>query len=170
MTVQIAADVEGLDFLGRALGRMAALGAAPRPLWKALATYGENSTRLRFRNQAGPSGQRWKPSARAQASGGKTLVQSSRLLRSITSRADNSGGEWGTNSKYAAIHQFGGVIRAKGRALRFKIPGVGFVTTKKVTMPARPFVGVNEQDGQEMLILAGEVLDQVQRGGGYRVG
>lgn len=166
MAVQISATVDGLGGLGAAFGRMAALGASPRPIFAAIANYGESSTRLRFTKQVGPGGQRWKPSARAAATGGKTLVASARLLRSITHRADNSGAEWGTNVKYAGIHQFGGEIKAKGRALRFKVPGGGFVTVKKVTMPARPFMGVDEADGREILALATDAVDLAARNRG----
>lgn len=42
--------------------------------------------------------------------------------------------------KYAAIHEEGGIIRAKpGKWLMFKI-GSKFIKTKKVTIPARPFM------------------------------
>ena len=41
---------------------------------------------------------------------------------------------------YAAIHQFGGVIRAKKSFLRFQIPYLSdFWFLKSVTIPARPF-------------------------------
>ena len=164
MAVQIVANADGLDRLQYALIALRIVGQAPRPLWRALASYGESSTRLRFRNQLDPDGRRWVPSMRARTQGnGRTLVDKARLLRSITHNATNDGGEWGTNVVYAAIHQFGGVIKARGRALRFAIPGVGFVTTKRVTMPARPFLGVNAQDGREMLTITRDVLDQVQR-------
>lgn len=163
MAVQITATPDGLPRLRHALIALRLVGAAPRPLWKALAAYGESSTRLRFRKQVDPDGRPWKPSMRATQGSGRTLVDKARLLRSITHNADNNGGEWGTNVAYAAIHQFGGTIKAKGRALRFQIPGGGFVTTKRVTMPARAFFGVNAEDGREMLALTGEVLDQVQR-------
>ncbi len=164
--VRIIATPEGLDQLNIALGRLVALGVRPRPLWQAVAQYGESSTRLRFRKQIGPDGARWKPSHRAMASGpGRTLIKTSRLLRSITNRADDSGAEWGTNVIYARPQQFGAVIKAKGKALRFRVPGGGFVTVKKVTLPARPFLGVNEEDGREIVALAGDVLDEVQRAG-----
>lgn len=172
MTVKVEATVDGLGGLNAALQRMAALGQKPRPIFKAIANYGESSTRMRFRNQAGPDGARWKPSLRVQQSGGKTLVKSSMLLRSITSRADNSSAEWGTNRKYAAMMQEGGVIKAKNAAaLRFRLPNGHFVTVKKVTIPARPFVGVNAEDGREILRLTTAAIDDAaqsgKRGGAY---
>ncbi|OYZ03497.1 MAG: phage virion morphogenesis protein [Polaromonas sp. 28-63-22] len=168
MSVLIEARADGLQGLQAGLARMAALGQRPRPIWDAIGQYGESSTRLRFKNQAGPDGQRWKPSRRAQISGpGRTLIMKARLLRSITHRADNSGTSWGTNVIYAGIHQFGGTIKAKGGgALRFRLPGGGFVTVKKVTIPARPFIGVNADDGREMLALTNDAIDVAARNRG----
>ena len=63
----------------------------------------------------------------------------------------------GTNVKYAAIHQFGGTIRPKkGKALAF---GGRFV--QSVTIPARPYLGISEQDNKEIReIIKGWVLEQ----------
>lgn len=158
--VMIEARTDGLEALEGGLRRMAALGQRPRPIWDAIGQYGESSTRLRFKNQAGPDRKRWVPSIRARQAGGQTLVQKARLLRSITHSADNNGTSWGTNVIYAGVHQFGAVIKAKSAgALRFRMPGGGFVTVKQVTIPARPFLGVNAEDGREMLALANDAVD-----------
>lgn len=63
----------------------------------------------------------------------------------------------GTNVKYAAIHQFGGTIRPKkGKALAF---GGRFV--QSVTIPARPYLGISEQDNKEIReIIKDWVLEQ----------
>lgn len=169
MSALIQARPEGLLGLNEALGRMAALGQSPRPIWDAVGQYGENSTRLRFKKQADPEGRRWKPSLRALATGGQTLMKDLHLLRSITHRADNRGAEWGSNRIYAAIQNFGGVIAAKGRALRFQLPGGGWVSVKRVKLPPRAFLGVNAEDVNEILNLAGEVAYDAarNRGQGY---
>lgn len=165
--IVIEAYTNGLEALGSALGRMAALGQRPRPIWDAIGQYGESSTRARFKNQVDPERKPWVPSIRARVSGGQTLVHKARLLRSITHNADNSGTAWGTNVMYAGVHQFGAVIKAKSAsALRFRLPGGGFVTVKKVTIPARAFIGVNAEDGREMLALANEAIDQAARNRG----
>lgn len=169
MSVLIDARADGLEGLNAALARMVALGQRPRPIWEAIGQYGESSTRLRFKHQAGPDGRRWVPSIRARETGGQTLVLKARLLRSITHNADNRGTSWGTNVIYAAPHQFGAVIKARSAAaLRFRLPGGGFVTVKKVTIPARPFVGVNAEDGREILALAHDAVDHVARNRGTR--
>ena len=82
--VQATIRFEGQKGLDAALSRLAVLGRSPRPIFKAIANYGESSTRLRFEHQRGPDGATWKPSRRVQKSGGQTLVKSRRLLRSIT--------------------------------------------------------------------------------------
>lgn len=41
---------------------------------------------------------------------------------------------------YAKIHEFGGVIKARGKALVFKAEDGHIVITKKVTIPARPYL------------------------------
>ena len=56
---------------------------------------------------------RWPKSARAKAEGGQTLSDTGRLRNSFTHRAGPFAVEIGTNVQYAAIHHFGGVIRAK---------------------------------------------------------
>ena len=53
----------------------------------------------------------------------------------------------GTNKEYAAIHQFGGVIRPKAA----KALNVGGRAVKKVTIPARPFLGISNQDKENIL-------------------
>jgi phage virion morphogenesis protein len=173
-SISVEAQTVGLVGLESALLRMVNLGQRTRPIWDAIGQYGESSTRLRFKNQVDPEGKRWKPSIRAQAAGpGRTLVQKARLLRSITHRADDRGTSWGTNVIYAPTHQFGAVITAKsGGALRFRLPGGGFVTVKKVTIPARPFVGVNADDVREIQTLAIEVVYNAGRNPsqGYSVG
>jgi len=165
--IVIDARTDGLEGLHKALTRMRLLGERPRAIWDAIGQYGESSTRLRFKNQAGPDRKRWVPSIRAREVGGQTLVQKARLLRSITHRSDNNGTAWGTNVIYAGTHQFGAVIKAKtAGALRFRMPGGGFVTVKKVTIPARPFIGVNADDGREMLDLANKEIDLAARNRG----
>jgi phage gpG-like protein len=159
----------GLDALNDGLRRMAALGERPRPIWDAIGQYGESSTRLRFKNQVGPDRKRWVPSIRARETGGQTLVQKARLLRSNTHSADNNGTSWGTNVIYAGTHQFGAVIKPKAAgALRFRMPGGRFVTVKKVTISARPFIGVNAEDGREMLALTNDAIDLAARNRGGR--
>lgn len=51
----------------------------------------------------------------------------------------------GSNMKYAAIHEFGGVITGKNGPLTFTIDG-NFIQVDRVVMPARPYIqpGIEE--------------------------
>lgn len=112
-----------------------------------------------------PGRRRWKTSIRAAQEGGKTLIQSAQLRNSIHAKSDASGFAVGTNVKYAATHQFGEpsrTIRArKKKALRFQVGGK-WVTKKQVriTIPARPFLGLSEDDMQEMKATVEEFIQK----------
>lgn len=119
------------------------------------------STIERFQAQETSEGTKWEPSVRARESGGKTLIRTSALRTSIKSEANSTGLAVGTNLIYAATHQFGDerTIRAKhGKYLRFKI-GDRFVSkpSVRVTIPARPFLGISERDDEEIK----EILEDI---------
>ena len=126
-----------------------------RGLSAALAQSARESTLERFRQSRDPSGKRWKTSIRAEATGGRTLIDTAQLRNSIKAYSDDKGFAIGTNVKYAGTHQFGvsnRTIRAKSRkGLRFQVGG-RWVTKKqvKVKIPARPFLGLSEEDMQEI--------------------
>jgi phage virion morphogenesis protein len=108
----------------------------------AIADLMRSETVLNFETERGPDGTPWLPSQRAIADGGLTLTDTGQLRQSITAASDDSSAIIGTNLVYAAIHQDGGTIRAKGAAAggkkALKTP---FGPRGSVTMPARPFVG-----------------------------
>lgn len=135
-----------------ALRRLIALGRDATPAMRDIAALGENSTRLRFRTETGPDGTRWKPSLRARIKGGRTLTKDGHLAGSLSSHFGPDFAEWGVNRVYAAIHQFGGVIRGRGAgALRFRLADGGFAVVRAVRMPARPFLGVSSDDARDIL-------------------
>lgn len=121
------------------------------PLMAQIGAYGEESTVHRFETQKGPDGRTWEKSARAKATGGQTLVDKGMLRSSVTWNADRDSAEWGTNLIYAGVHQEGATIRAKGDGrLHFFIPGIGFRTAAEVVIPARPFLGLDGEDQDEI--------------------
>lgn len=135
-----------------ALRRLAGVFDDRSEIAKEIAALGENATRLRFRTETAPDGTRWKPSLRAQISGGRTLTKDSHLVDSISSKSGADFAEWGPNLIYAAIHQFGGTIRARNAgALRFRLANGGFATVKAVKMPARPFLGISPDDASDIV-------------------
>lgn len=162
MAVTASAVVDGAVALQLALARLRQLGQRPRPIFDAIAGYGEESTRLRFDKGISPTGEKWIPSMRVQAQGGQTLMKDGHLRDTITSVATAHSAEWGTNRIYGAIHQFGGVIKAKLKTLRFQIPGLGWLARHQVEIPARPYLGINEEDGKEIQRVVIEVVRKAE--------
>jgi len=145
---------------------------------KNIGEYGLTRIDRRFKTQTDPQGQPWRPLARStvktKARRGKRLKilqQDGDLRRTIVYRVDRDGVVWGTNRPYAAIHQFGGRVKRRARKanLFFKIdkrtgrPGRQFVKKGKSNfvqeatigaseheIPARPYLGFNDQEIQEM--------------------
>lgn len=106
-----------------------------------------SSTLERFEDGKGPDGKEWDKSQRAKDENGRTLVDRGHLKASINYEASPAAVIVGTTDRVkGAIHQLGGTIKPKrAKALKFKI-GPDFVTAKKVKMPARPYLGINEAD------------------------
>jgi len=86
--------------------------------------------------------------AKVKNSFGKTgflNVRTGHLRRSIKVTIKREGSEIvgaiGSNVKYAAIHEYGGVIKAKNAPyLHFKTSKGNWVRVKQVTIPKRPFI------------------------------
>lgn len=108
-----------------------------------IADYMRSSTALRFDDQAGPDGAKWKPSKRAIDEGGITLTDRGHLKGSITASSDATSAIAGTNLIYAAIHQFGGRITPKAGKKALNTP---FGPRRSVTMPVRAFLGFAPED------------------------
>ena len=154
--------------LRQALGAIADFARDPTPAWKVIGQDLVTSTQERMRAETGPDGTRWpdlKPDYAATKRGAGMLVESGRLIGSLTRQTSGSQLLVGTNALYGAIHQFGGVIRPKsGAALRFRI-GRRWVFARKVTMPARPFLGISAQDRDDMLDTMEHFMRRAMRGG-----
>lgn len=103
----------------------------------------------------GPDGVPWPPSLRAREDGGRTLYDTGRLRESIVSAASAREVEVGSNLPYAGIHQFGGEIVPKvAGALSFRLANGQFVTCGKVTIPARPYLGISDEDQAQLTDVA----------------
>lgn len=123
----------------------------------------ETQTSERFDRETAPDGARWSPSIRVRQQGGKTLSQRGILRNSIHSVANRLSVEVGTNLVYAGVHQLGATIHAKSAAgLRFQLPGkLGWRRVMAVEIPARPFLGLSTDNGEEIVEEAeGYVADQ----------
>lgn len=120
----------------------------------------------RFREGTDPDGNKWPVSLRARLEGGATLEQSGNLRDSYTYAIAIAGDqvEIGSNLAYAAIHHFGGEIRAKNAdKLHFTIGG-RHVAKKSVTIPARPALGLNDEDEANLLESAQDWMTSIVRG------
>ena len=130
----------------------------------------------RFATGTTPEGARWRPLKYPRPRGGdKPLMDTGRLMNSVTGRADATGVTVGTAHPAAALMQYGGVVRPK-KARHLAIPltkeaaragsprrmkgsakvplfakrvggrWVGhWLLVKKATVPARPFLGVSKE-------------------------
>lgn len=140
--------------LGRALERAIIAGTELRPALEASAFIIEGSVRTRFDTGMGPGGIPWPPSQRALKQGGKTLVDKGSLRESIGHAIGEKQVEVGVESpapgnahRYAAAHQFGAHITPKkGEFLIFTGSDGGLVFARSVDLPARPFLGFDDQD------------------------
>jgi phage gpG-like protein len=146
-------------------------GADPTGLldiWGALL---EASTRRRFDTGTAPGGVPWPPSIRAKLQGGKTLVDKGNLEGSIRYAVRPNELEVGidgvgASSKFAYVHQFGAhIVPKEAKALRFPLPGGGFAVVSSVDIPARPFLGIDEDDKLDMKETGGEYLRSLIDGG-----
>lgn len=131
---------------------------------KSIAEGLRTSTIQRFRAEKDPEGKRWKPSIRARQEGGKTLTKTAKLKTSIRSTASAAGFAVGTNDIRAATLQFGDertIHPRRGPVLRFKVDGK-WVSAKEVhiKIPARPFLGISEEDDKEIQKALEEALEE----------
>ena len=86
--------------------------------------------------------------------GGKTLTQTGTLRNSINTKTTDDGFAVGTNDIRAATHQFGDqrtITPKSKKALRFEYNGAEvFAKKADITIPARPFLGINKDDEDEL--------------------
>ena len=131
------------------------LGSIERPesLLAELGEYGLRTTRERFKSQTAPDGTAWaalQPWYKKEKSQNKNRILTQRgfLRGQLVSQVVNGKSvEIGSNLIYSAVHQFGATITpTRGRFLRFN----GHVA-KSVTIPARPYLGLSDEDRNEIV-------------------
>ena len=158
-SIRLEGDTQALLYRIRSLSEIDRRG-----INAALGQVARASTLERFQQSRAPDGRRWKTSIRASQEGGKTLVQTAQLRNSIRVYSDGKGFAVGTNAKHAATHQFGEpgrTIRARrAKALKFRVNG-HWVTKQQVRIkiPARPFLGLSEEDMQELKATAEDAFE-----------
>ncbi|WP_374631811.1 phage virion morphogenesis protein [Ferrovibrio sp.] len=158
MTADLKHNLAALPHIAKQFEALAKAGQSPKPLLDDIAESLLISTQHRFELERDPKGNKWQPLSwwtlfqrgggrkgwhkknRSKAkkgtmekiSGAKILRASNRLFQSLTSVVTNSEIQLGSNVIYARIHQYGGQA---GRG-------------KKVTIPARPYLGISDNDSE----------------------
>ena len=125
----------------RKLLELAQKGENLRPLMKNIAGIFASATEENFKNEGRPD--KWTELAKATKKQrtkqkkwpGQILQVSGQLASSISTQYDDDSAVIGSNLDYAAIHQLGGQA---GR-------------NKKVTIPARPYLKLTDDDFEEIL-------------------
>lgn len=166
--VQITAALDGAAGAAESLAKLDAAGRSLRPALEEIGAALLLSTQQRFERQAGPDGAAWRPlaaatlerragkrarrkdgsltaAARRRISGAQILRDSGRLYQSLTYRAGEREVKVGSNVVYAAIHQLGGNA-GRGR---------------KVRLPARPYLGLDDGDRREIEAILAEHVARV---------
>lgn len=109
------------------------------PVMKGYSEYLVTQTDDRFRSETGPDGKKWQAlspvtkAAKAKAGKIDKILQQDGYLRLVHPESDRQSAGVYSNRVYAAIHNRGGKA-GRGR---------------KVTIPKREFLGINDADMQE---------------------
>jgi len=147
--ITVALDTGSIGAGFRALQQ---LGHDTQPMMRAIGVGLVETTHRRFESGRDPEGQPWKGWSRSYSAvtESRSLLRgksgNSGLMGSITFAADARSVMVGSNKIYAGVHQFGATIVPKSRkALVFHL-GSRVVFAKKVTIPARPYLGFGAAD------------------------
>jgi phage virion morphogenesis protein len=103
-----------------------------------------SSTLGRFERGVGPDGVQWRPSSRAIDQGGQTLIDTGLLRSSMVYQTGPDSVRVGSNMVYASIHQEGGQAGRGG----------------KVQIPARPFLGIDAEDRDEIRAIVDDWISE----------
>ena len=126
-----------------------AMGGNTRPLMSAIGVELVGSTHMRFVTQTDPEGQAWQALNTTYAEDkrhSRILTESGRLRDSINAQASNDEVRVGSNVVYAAAHQLGATITPKNASHLFFRMGGRLIQADSVTLPARPFLGISNDD------------------------
>lgn len=128
----------------------------PLQLMSEIGSMGESQTRRRIAEEkTGPDGTPWLPNTQ----GTSILMKSGQhLLGYMTFNASDDMAEWGSSWPYAHVHQDGmTIIPKQAGALAFKL-GDKMVVAQKVTIPARPYLGLSEENRTDIEQLVTDML------------
>lgn len=154
-------------------------------LMEEIGAYQLSETQRNFKKSRTPEGDRWDDSQAAlqralsgkKTRKGKTLIASGLLLKSYVSEADRRSVVIGSNRVYAAIHHFGfdgqEVVKSHNRLIKKafgrRLRGPTWQTvdsfTRNMKMPARPALGITDDDLKEYDRIAKRFVSRYLAGG-----
>lgn len=153
-TLAIHVQLSGFETIEQALARLNPFQG--EHLLEALARLIRESVRERLiAGGPAPDGSAWAPNLEGRR---PILHRSGALARSIDYAVSGMQAIVGSGLIYSAIHQFGGtILPKKADRLSFRI-GNRQVFARKVSMPARPYIGLSGDDRAELVQAAGAYL------------
>jgi phage gpG-like protein len=130
-----------------------------------------DATQQHFRDAQDPFGRAWAPlqPAYAEFKRGPGILRERAmrggLMGSLTFKIEGDRAlAWGSGKIYAAVHQFGAVIvPVRANALTFRI-GKRVIHAKRVTVPARPYLGMGPLEQRVALEATFETYREAMRG------
>lgn len=152
--VSITVDVSDFARVEALVTRLSTFDASE--LMSEIGAMGESQTRRRITDEkTSPDGAAWAPNRE----GTSILMRTGEhLLASIGWSSSGAEAEWGAAWEHAHVHQDGAIITPKAaNQLTFMLGGK-LVHAKKVTIPARPVVGLSAENAQEILQLVTDVF------------
>lgn len=133
--------IKNSDSISPRISALLKTAKKPLPVLRAMGTTFKSITEGTF-NSVGASyrPKPWKPKWDGSPS---NLQQSTTLAKSFHLDVTDQYAKVSNPMKYAAIHQFGGIIKpVNAKMLRFKTPDGNWISVKQVTIPERPFYPV----------------------------
>jgi phage gpG-like protein len=147
--VAVIVDIADLQKAIAHVSRLELANGGAEQLLEEIGALGESQTRRRIEvEKTAPDGTPWQPNKE----GHSILMESGRHLRDSVAFIAHGGEEveWGEAWEFAHVHQYGATIVPKtAQRLAFTLNGKK-VFAKKVTIPARPSVGISAANAEEI--------------------
>jgi phage virion morphogenesis protein len=136
----VTVDVDSTE-ISALLAQLKERTSDTQPAMAAIGRFLVSKIQMGFRTSRDPWGNAW---AALKFRSGQPLRDTGRLRNSIHYAATPQEVTVGTNVSYAAVHQFGAVIKPKtAKALVFTAGG-RTIFARSVTVPARPFMPIGQ--------------------------
>ena len=159
MADRIESKIHGLDELQRNLKRIRQDGKDLTSPFKIIGRHMIGSINRNFKVEGRPV--KWIQSRRAEEEGGQTLRDKGTLKNSIFSKVYKHKIQFGSNLKYAAVHQYGfsGTVSVPEHSRKTKYGSTRVrAHSRRMRLPARPFIVFQKFDRDYILYTISEAL------------